>query len=80
MRSKLTNTIFRDEMNQIYERKDAAYKELIAAAQDTMRELIQKMEHQLCDNPVIEETMHQLVQALETTTGKKQYGLSLIHI
>ena len=45
MRSKLTNTIFRDEMIQIYERKDVAYKELIEAAQDTMRELIQKMEH-----------------------------------
>ena len=74
MRSKLTNTIFRDEMLQIYERKDVAYKELIEAAQDTMRELIQKMEHQLCDNPVIEKQMRQLVQALETTTGKKQYG------
>ena len=47
MRSKLTNTIFRDEMIQIYERKDVAYKELIEAAQDTMRELIQKMEHLL---------------------------------
>ena len=63
MRSKLTNTIFRDEMIQIYERKDVAYKELIEAAQDTMREMIQKMEHQLCDNPVIEEQMRQLVQA-----------------
>lgn len=77
MRSKLTNTIFHDEMIQIYERKDVAYKELIEAAQDTMRELIQKMEHQLCDNPVIEEQMRQLVQALETTTGKKQYGYRL---
>ena len=47
MRSKLTNTIFRDEMIQIYERKDVAYKELIEVAQDTMRELIQKMEHLL---------------------------------
>ena len=74
MRSKLTNTIFRDEMNQIYERKDVAYKELIETAQDTMRELIRRMNHQLCDNPVIEDTMRQLVQALENTTGKKQYG------
>ena len=74
MRSKLTNTIFRDEMTQIYERKDVAYKELVETAQDTMRELIRKMSHQLCDNPVIEEQMSQLVQALETTTGKKQYG------
>ena len=74
MRSKLTNTIFRDEMNQIYERKDIAYKELVETAQDAMQELIRRMNHQLCDNPVIEEQMRQLVQALETTTGKKQYG------
>ena len=74
MRSKLTNTIFRDEMNQIYERKDVAYKDLVETAQDTMRELIHRMNHQLCDNPVIEEQMRQLVQALETTTGKKQYA------
>ena len=74
MRSKLTNTIFRDEMRKIYERKDVAYNDLVEAAQDAMRELIRKMQSHLCDNPGIEDKMHQLVQALETTTGKKQYG------
>ena len=74
MRSKLTNTIFRDEMQKIYERKDVAYNDLVEAAQDAMRELISKMQSKLCDNPIIEENMRQLVQALETTTGKKQYG------
>ena len=74
MRSKLTNTIFRDEMQKIYERKDVAYNNLVEAAQDAMRELIRKMQSQLCDDPVIEDKMHQLVQALETATGKKQYG------
>lgn len=74
MRSKLTNSIFRDEMIQIYKKKDIAYKELTDSTQEAMRELIRSMEHQLCDNSVIEENMRQLVQALETTTGKKQYG------
>ena len=74
MRSKLTNTIFRDEMKQIYERKDIAYKDLTRTARSVMRELIRQIQHQICDNPVIEENMRQLVQALETTTGKKQYG------
>ena len=74
MRSKLTNTIFRDEMQKIYERKDVAYKDLVEAAQDSMRDLIRSMQRQICDNPVVEEQMRQLVQALETTTGKKQYG------
>lgn len=74
MRSKLTNTIFRHEMQKIYERKDVAYNDLVEAAQNAMRELIRKMQSQLCDDPVIDDKMHQLVQALETTTGKKQYG------
>lgn len=74
MRSKLTNTIFRDEMQKIYERKDVAYSDLVEAAQDAMRVLIRKMQNQLCDDPVIEENMRHLVQALENTTGKKQYG------
>ena len=38
---------------------------------DTMRELIRKMNHQLCDNPVIEEQMSQLIQELETSEFHK---------
>ena len=74
MRSKLTNAIFRDEMQQIYERKDVAYSDLVEAAQNAMREIISRMQHQICDSPIIEDNMCQLVQALETATGKKQYG------
>ena len=74
MRSKLTNAIFRDEMQQIYERKDVAYSDLVEAAQNAMQEMISRMQHQICDSPIIEDNMRQLVQALETTTGKKQYG------
>ena len=77
MRSKLTNAIFRDEMRQIYERKDVAYSDLVEAAQNAMREMISRMQHQICDSPIIEDNMRQLVQALETTTGKKQYGFIL---
>jgi len=74
MRSKLTNAIFRDEMQQIYERKDVAYSDLVEAAQNAMREMISRMQNQICASPIIENNMRQLVQALETTTGKKQYG------
>ena len=74
MRSKLTNAIFRDEMQQIYERKDVAYSDLVEAAKNAMREMISRMQHQICDSPIIEDNMRQLVQALEATTGKKQYG------
>ncbi len=36
-----------------------------------MREMISRMQHQICDSPIIEDNMRQLVQALETTTGKR---------
>lgn len=74
MRSKLTNAIFKNEMEAIYVKKDIAYKELTHAAQDAMRELIHRMKNQLLDSPEIEQKMTQLVQLLESTTGKKQYG------
>ena len=74
MRSKLTNAIFKDEMYSLYVQKDISYKELKQEAQKTMRELITQMEHSICSNPVIEQHMMQLVQALTMTTGKKQYG------
>lgn len=74
MRSKLTNSIFKDEMTEIYVKKDVAYKELTSAAQDAMRILIQKMQTGICDCPAIEQSMSKLVQELETTSGKKQYG------
>lgn len=37
-------------------------------------QMISQMQHQICDSPIIADNMRQLVQALETTTGKKQYG------
>lgn len=74
MRSKLTNTIFQDEMKQLYAEKDVAYKELSAAAQNAMQELIRKMQNGFYDSPVIEQKMQELVEQLQRTTGKKQYG------
>ena len=74
MRSKLTNTIFKDEMMEIFVRKDNAYKELTATAQNAMQELIHSMRHSLCSSQLIEENMLELIKALESVTGKKQYG------
>lgn len=74
MRSKLTNTIFKDELQNLYVQKDLSYKELTAQAQDAMRELVQKMQSKIWISPVIEQKMQKLVTALESAKGKKQYG------
>ena len=74
MRSALTNEIFKNEMYQLYVQKDLSYKELTSHAQETMRGLVEKMQGQVCDSPVIEQKMQELVFALGSVNGKKQYG------
>ena len=67
LRSKLTNEIFQDELYSLYEEKDISYKELVATAHQSMRELIKKMRTGLCDSPSIGEKMLALSQSLETS-------------
>ena len=74
MRSALTNEIFKNEMYQLYVQKDLSYKELTTHARETMRGLVEKMQGQVCDSPVIEQKMQELVFVLGSVKGKKQYG------
>ena len=74
LRSKLTNEIFKQDMHELYVQKDLSYKELTEKARGTMRSLIERMQAQTCDSPVIEQKMQELVTALESLNGKKQYG------
>lgn len=74
LRSRMTNAIFRDEMYQLYAQKDLSYKELTTEARETLRGLIEKMQRRVCDSPVIEQKMQELVTALAAVKGKKQFG------
>ena len=74
MRSILTNAIFKDELKDLYVKKDVSYKEVTAAAREAMGKLIDQMEHTACDNPAIAEKLTELSQQLETVKGKKVYG------
>lgn len=74
MRSALTNEIFSQDMQQLYVQKDLSYKELTTQARKSMRGLIEKMQGQVCDSPVIEQKIQELVLALGSIKGKKQYG------
>ncbi len=74
MRSALTNSIFEEELHELYVRKDVSYKEVTSAAQQALRELLSQMSLRMLDNPIIADKMEELVQALNVTPGKKQYG------
>lgn len=74
MRSTLTNDIFEQELHRLYVKKDVAYKDLTATAQEVMQQLIASMKERVYSNSVIEQKMMELTSVLENTTGKKQYG------
>lgn len=74
IRSKMTNEIFRDEMTELYIRKDAAYKESVQTAKEALLLYIQMLESGTSADPVIEQQLRDLSHALESVGGKHTYG------
>lgn len=73
-RSALTNTIFQDEMHNLYVKKDLAYQDLVKQSRSAMTELIAHMESASLENDSIAGKMVELAEALGGVKGKKQYG------
>ena len=74
MQSVLINTIYADELKEIYIQKDVAYKEVTEAARAVMRELVDRMES-VSEPPVsIQQKLLELALELRTVSGKKQYA------
>ena len=74
LRSVMTNSIFQAELENLYIRKDAAYKDVTEAAREVMRELVDRMES-TAEPPVsIQQKLLELAMELRMVGGKKQYG------
>ena len=74
LRSVMTNSIFQAELENLYIRKDAAYKDVTEAARAVMRELVDRMES-ISEPPTsIQQKLLELALELRTVGGKKQYG------
>ena len=74
MRSKLTGTIFREELKDVYIRKESIYKRSIQTAQEKLLELTAQMEQRNCPDTGIEQMVLELSQQLSQLSGKHQYG------
>ena len=74
MRSKMTNAIFHEEMKELYIKKDAAYKESVQAAKESLLMYIRMSESSESTDPVIEQKLRELSQTLEQIDGKHVYG------
>ena len=74
LRSAMTNSIFQAELENLYIRKDAAYKDVTEAARAVMHDLIDRMES-VPDPPAsIQQKLLELALELRTVGGKKQYA------
>ena len=73
IRSKLTNTVFIDDMHHLYKQKTMSRDELIKQAREDIHALAERMKTEPV-NPEIGELMFQLSDKLKTVQGKKQYG------
>ena len=74
MQSALTNTIYADELKEIYIQKDIAYKDVTEAARAVMHDLVDRMESVSEPPASIQEKLLELALELRTVSGKKQYG------
>ena len=74
LRSAMTNSIFQAELENLYIRKDAAYKDVTEAARTAMHGLVDRLES--IENPPesIQQKMLELALELRMVSGKKQYG------
>ena len=74
LRSVMTNSIFQAELENLYIRKDAAYKDVSEAAREVMRELVDRMESVSAQPASIQQKLLELALKLRAVGGKKQYG------
>ena len=74
LRSAMTNSIFQAELENLYIRKDIAYKDVTEAAREDMHDLVDRMESVSEPPASIQEKLLELALELRTVSGKKQYG------
>ena len=74
LRSVMTNSIFQAELENLYIRKDAAYKDVTGAARETMRRIVDQLETVENLPEAIQQKLLELALEMRTVTGKKQYG------
>ena len=74
LQSVLTNMNYADELNEVYIKKDIAYKDVTEAARETMRRIVDRLES--VENPPesIQQKLLEFALELHMVNGKKQYG------
>ena len=73
MKSAFANVIFKDELNEVYQRQTQVRDDLRAEAKRMMQELSSEIQNHIVD-PLLETLILKLSRQLENAKGKKVYG------
>ncbi len=73
LKSTFANIIFKDELNEVYQKQTSVRDDLRAEAKRKMQELSAEIQNHIID-PQLEALIHKLSQQLQTAKGKKVYG------
>ncbi|MBP3856102.1 MAG: hypothetical protein IK990_10890, partial [Ruminiclostridium sp.] len=73
LKSTFANIIFKDELNEIYQKQTQVRDDLRAEAKRKMQELLSEIQNRLVD-PQLEALILKLSRQLENAKGKKVYG------
>ena len=76
LQSVLMNTIFADELKELYIRKDAAYKDVTEAAREAMRKTVDRMEADTDPPESIQQKLLSLRWSCERSAGKNSTAIS----
>ena len=74
MRSRMTNAIFHEEMKELYIKKDAAYKESVQTAKESLLMCIRMLESSKAADSIIEQRLRELSRTLAQVDGKHVYA------
>lgn len=74
IRSVLTNDIFHDDLQSIYQEQTLSRDELKAVSKTEFENIIKKFQQGDFDNPQLENLIRKLNSQLQTVKGKKVYG------
>lgn len=80
LRSSFAKDIFAQDLQFIYEKKTGQRNELKQQGQETIAEIIDKINNGIYDNTTVENLLLTLAKRLKKTNGKKQYGYLRVDI
>lgn len=80
IRSAFANDIYRDELQNLYQKQTIVRDKLRSESEELMKSLVLKLQGGSFSNPILETLITKLSEQLKTANGKKVYGYLQLNV